>query len=43
MTDTPHSVDTRHLDPDHRASEPHSGEAKEARDHSTPDTTTPGT
>ena len=31
------------MDPNHRASKPHSGEAEEARDHSTPDTTIPGT
>ena len=39
MEDTPHNVDIGHLDPDHISSELHLGEAEEAKDHSTPDTT----
>ena len=39
MEDIPHNVDIGHLDPDHISSELHLGEAEEARDHSTLDTT----
>ena len=43
MEDTPHSIDTGHLDPDLRGSELHLGEAEEARDHSILDITPQGT
>ena len=39
----PHSMDTGHLDPDHKTSELHSGEVEETRDHLSPGTTPPGT
>ena len=43
MVDNQYSMDTGHLDPDCRDSELHLGKTKEARDHSTLDTTTRGT
>ena len=43
MAGTLHTMDNGCLDPGHKASGHHLGEAEETRDHSHPDTTTPGT